>query len=98
MAQLWQVGLPRSRVGPTIMFGETPLDAVGIPVFPKATALTNVEITAAVVLGAGILSAYGLYLMASGRSKQAYTLGVAGALVGGVFGAMRVLRESRWHD
>ena len=73
--------------------GDLLVDAVGIPVFPRNSGLTNTEITAAVVLGASLLSAWGLYLMASGRPKQAYTLGITGALLGGVFTAMSVLRE-----
>lgn len=46
------------------------------------------------VVGGGLLSALSLVSFATGYTKQAYMLGIAGALTGAVLGASRILGSS----
>ena len=95
MAQLWKVRFPRSRVlgglgqpAPDWMPGPT-----GFNFDYKPPRFSDNEIRAGVALGAGLLSAVGIVLLAKGKTKAAYTLGAAGAITGAFFNALRILRE-----
>ena len=82
MAQIWAVRVP--RVTPLAV---APLGALA---FPRLTWEESLALTA--VLG-GLGSALGLYLFATGREKEAYALGIAGAIGGAFIGAAKLLGE-----
>lgn len=81
MAQIWAVHVPaRARL--------VPLGSVGA--LPKLTVDEWLAVTAVV---GGLGSALGLYLFATGREKEAYALGIAGAIGGAFVGAAKLLSD-----
>jgi hypothetical protein len=53
--------------------------------------LSNRESIALATLGAGLLSAFGVYLFATGRKDEAYALAVAGGVTSAFIAAARFL-------
>lgn len=63
------------------------------PVPPRTRGAAHFEALA--VVGSGLLSALSLVAFATGRTKEAYMLGIAGALTGAAIGASRILGSER---
>jgi hypothetical protein len=60
---------------------------------PRLRHLERPHVEALVILAGGLLSAASLLAFATGKTKAAYALGIAGALTGAAIGAARVFGE-----
>ncbi len=62
-----------------------------IPATLVATQQADVNVTAFSMLFTGLFSATSLIMFATGHERAGYMMGVAGALLGGVFGALQLI-------
>lgn len=96
MAQIYSVQLPSARPVTYLDPLNAPFPHTGARpvVLGKLPPLAPRESLALATLGAGLVSALGVYLFATGHKTEAYALAVAGGVTSAFIGAAKLLGDA----